>query len=260
MSSISGVSGVSDASALEASNTTTYGGQDLDRDAFMSLLTTQMQNQDPLSPMANEEFIAQLATFSSLEQLMGLNTMVQSVSLGINSLNNAAMVDLVGQSVVAEGDTFAFDGESQELMFDAESTTTSTTVTIYDEDGSVVFSEDIGAMEEGESSWTWDGTDQDGQPVEEGTYTFEVTGVDADGEDVEITELIHGIIDEMDFSSGSPEPSVDGIAVDLSALVRLTTAEEAEEAEEEAEAADETVEETSSTSSSTSTADADGTT
>ncbi len=232
MSSISGVSGVSDASALDAANTSTYGGQDLDREAFMSLLTTQMQNQDPLSPMANEEFIAQLATFSSLEQLMGLNTMFQSVSLGINSLNNAAMVDLVGQSVVAQGDTFAFDGESQELMFDAESTTSTSTITIYDEDGSVVYSGEIGAVDEGESSWTWDGTDNDGQPVEAGTYSFDVTGVDSEGEDVEITELIHGVIDEMDFSSGSPEPSVNGISVDLSALVRLTTAE-AEVAEED---------------------------
>ena len=234
MSTISGISGVSDASALEAATTSTYGGQDLDREAFMSLLTTQMQNQDPLSPMANEEFIAQLATFSSLEQLMGLNTMTQAVSLGINSLNNAAMVDLVGQHVVAEGDEFAYDGEGgHELMFDAESTTSSSTLTIYDEDGNVVNSYDLGALDAGEGSWTWDGEDSDGQPVEAGTYRFEITAEDAEGESVEVTEYVHGEIDEMDFSSGSPEPSVNGVAVDLADLVRLTSGDGSVDGEDE---------------------------
>lgn len=232
MSTIQGISGVSDDAALAAANTTTFGGQDLDQDAFMNLLTTQMQNQDPLDPMANEEFIAQLATFSSLEQLMSLNSIAQAITLGISSLNNAAMVDLVGMDVVAQGNEFAYSGDGDvELMYDAESAATSGTVTVYDEDGSVVYTEDISGFEEGEGTWTWDGTTTSGAQADEGSYTFEFTGEDDSGNDVEITELIHGIVDEMDFSSGSPQPSIDGVAVDLSALIRLTASDSAESAE-----------------------------
>ena len=221
---ISGISGVADTDALSAENTTTYGGQDLDQTAFMNLLTTQMQNQDPLDPMANEEFIAQLATFSSLEQLMSLNSIAQAITLGISSLNNAAMADIVGMHVVAEGNEFNYGGEGDvELMYDAQSTATSATVTVYDEDGKVVYSEELSGLEEGEGSWTWDGTTTSGAQAEEGTYTFEVTAEDDSGESVEVTELIHGVVDEMDYSTGSPQPSIDGIAVDLGNLIRLTT-------------------------------------
>lgn len=225
---IQGISGVADATALEASNTTTYGGQDLDQSAFMNLLTTQMQNQDPLDPMANEEFIAQLATFSSLEQLMNLNSIAQTMTLGISSLNNAAMVDLVGMDVVAAGDTFHHDGESaQDLMYDASGAGTAT-VNVYDEDGSVVFT-DTFSVEEGEGTYEWDGQGDDGGTLPEGTYSFSVTATTSDGDDVEVTELVHGVVDEMDFSSGTPQPSINGVAIDLADLIRLSTDDDAEE-------------------------------
>ncbi|HJN75515.1 MAG TPA: flagellar hook capping FlgD N-terminal domain-containing protein [Myxococcota bacterium] len=229
MSSIEGITGLSDETALTSANSATFGGQDLDQAAFMNLLTTQMQNQDPLDPMANEEFIAQLATFSSLEQLMTLNGIAQAITLGISSLNNAAMADLVGMDVVAEGNEFRYSGEGEvELMYDAESSATSATVTVYDDNGSVVYSEDLSGLEEGEGTWTWDGTTTSGAQAEEGEYTFEVTAADDQGNSVEVTELIHGTVDEMDYSSGSPRPSIDGVTVDISALIRLTTGSESE--------------------------------
>lgn len=222
-SEIQGISGVSDAAALEAANTQTFGGQDLDQSAFMNLLTTQMQNQDPLDPMANEEFIAQLATFSSLEQLMNLNSVAQAMTLGISSLNNAAMVDLVGMDIVAAGNEFHHDGTSEhELMFDAEGAGTAT-LTVYDEDGNVVYQSDGFSVEEGEGSYTWDGKGDDGGTLPEGDYTFTVTATSSTGEDVEVTELVHGTVDEMDFSSGTPQPSIDGVAIDIADLIRVAT-------------------------------------
>ncbi|MCP4804260.1 MAG: hypothetical protein GY913_23380 [Proteobacteria bacterium] len=225
---IQGISGISDASALDQSTTQTFGGQDLDQSAFMNLLTTQMQNQDPLDPMANEEFIAQLATFSSLEQLMNLNSIAQTMTLGISSLNNAAMVDLVGMDIVAAGDEFHYSGEGdQELMYDAEGAG-SATLNVYDEDGKVVFTESFG-IEEGEGSYTWDGKGTDGGTLPEGDYTFSVTATDTNGDEVEVAELIHGVVDEMDFSTGTPQPSINGVAIDLADLIRLSTQDSADE-------------------------------
>ena len=223
MSEISGITGVSDSDALAATGTTTYGGSDLTKETFLNLLTTQMQNQDPLDPMANEEFVAQLATFSQLEQLMTQNSRLETMYMGIASLNDAWMASLVGTEVVAVGDGISYDGEGEvELHYDADAAADSAEIVIYDEDGNVVRSEDIAGLEEGEGSWTWDGLDEDGNQLEEGSYTWSITAETAEGDTVAVTELVVGTVDEMDYSSGSPQPSIDGVTVDIGAILRLT--------------------------------------
>ena len=73
----------------------------------------------------------------------------------------------------------------------------------------------------GEGSWTWDGTDQDGNPAPEGDYTFKITGTNVDGESVDIQEYIVGVIDEMDYSTGNPQPSIDGIRIDIGDILEV---------------------------------------
>ncbi len=207
---------------------TATGTTDLGEDTFLRLLTTQMQNQDPLEPMSNEEFVSQLAQFSSLEELHGISGALESMYLLDASMNNAQMVNLIGQQVTAVGDSFTYSGEgSAEIHFDATAATTATTVEITDADGSVVWTGEIGAVEEGEGSWTWDGTTTDGEPAPEGTYTFSVTGTDASEEAVELTELIVGTVDEMDFSSGSAQPTVGGVTIGVGDILRIGGEEEA---------------------------------
>ena len=77
----------------EADNMT--GMKDLDRTAFLRLLTTQLQHQDPMNPMNNEEFVAQLATFASLEQLMAMKESMDAVTMGMSSMNNVAMAVVI---------------------------------------------------------------------------------------------------------------------------------------------------------------------
>lgn len=230
MSTIDGISGISDGSALQAQNTTTYGGQDMGKDAFMSLLTTQMQNQDPLDPMKNDEFVAQLATFSSLEQLMGMSGVMQSVAMGINSLNNASMASLVGTDVIALSDHFHYSGEgTQDLHYEFDQPVSDAKLVILDEDGSVVEMVELDAVNSGEHSYTWDGTDDANSPMPEGNYTFKVTGTDDQGNTVSATTTIHGTVTEMDYTSGSPQPSVNGTVVDLGDLLKLTAHTETDE-------------------------------
>ena len=93
------------------------GSSELGKDTFLRLLTTQLQNQDPLNPMANEDFIAQLAQFSSLEQLQGVNTQLEGLAMINTSMNNASMVNLLGQEVVAVSDSFHYGGEGDHEYF-----------------------------------------------------------------------------------------------------------------------------------------------
>ena len=218
-SSITGVNSTADI----PSTASTTGSTNLGQDVFLRLLTTQLQNQDPTSPMSNEEFISQLAQFSQLEELQGLSDSLDALYLVDSSMNNAAMTNLLGRTVVARGDTFNYSGEGgSTIRYDAASTATTATLTITDESGTVVWSGDIGSLAEGEGSYVWDGTDVDGMPAEAGEYSFSITATDESGETVSVESLVQGEIDQMSFEEGVAAPTVDGIPVDLGDIVRLT--------------------------------------
>lgn len=218
---IAGVNSLADAGASSVEET---GDTDLGQDTFLRLLTTQLQNQDPTSPMSNEQFVAQLAQFSSLEQLQTLNSQVELLYYVNTSMNNAAMTNLLGQTVVAVSDTFHYEGSgTQEIYYDASGAAETSTLTITDADGSVVWSGSIGSLEEGEGTYTWNGEDQDGVALAEGDYTFSISGEDSDGSTVSVDGHIHGVVDEMSFDSGTASPSVNGITIDMGDIIRLYT-------------------------------------
>ncbi len=218
--SVTGVNTTAAAAAAPANTGTTSLGQD----TFLRLLTTQLQNQDPSNPVSNEEFVAQLATFSQLEELQGISGALEALYLVDSSMNNAAMTNLLGRNVVARNDTFHYDGAGDhEIQFDAAGAATSSTLTISDADGTVVWSGELGALSDGEGGYTWDGKDLSGATVPEGDYTFDVTASDANGNTVEVTELVEGIIDQMSFEEGAARPTIDGVPIDLADIVRLST-------------------------------------
>lgn len=201
----------------------TAGSSELGKDAFLRLLTTQLQYQDPSSPMKNEDFVAQLAQFSSLEQLTGLNETLSGVYVALAAMNNSSMANLLGTDVIARGDTIAYGGEGPEtLNYSSPTAATSSTLTVYDESGGIVWSGDSGALAAGEGTLVWDGTDTTGAAVPEGTYTFAITAFDAAGVPIDVEERIVGTITEMDYSTGAPLPSIDGVMVPISDILTLT--------------------------------------
>lgn len=195
---------------------------DLGKDAFLQLLTTQLKNQDPSNPVDNEAFVAQLAQFSSLEQLIGLQETMDNVYLGIAAMNNSSMSSLLGRDVVAVGNSFQLGPDGATLHFETNAPYEGGTISVIDDGGNVVFTGDLEAGPSGENSFFWKGQDFDGQPLDEGTYTFKVNMAN---EEVAVQELIVGTVDEMDYSSGVPLPSVNGITVSLDQVLRLFTGE-----------------------------------
>lgn len=215
------IAGVNTTADIPSTTSSTMGTTTLGKDTFLKLLTTQLQNQDPTEPVSNEEFVAQLAQFSQLEELQGVSGQLDSLYLVNASMNNAAMTNLLGREVVARGDTFHHESGSDTIHFDAASTTTSTTLTITNADGVVVFSQDIGGQSAGEGSYTWDGKDQNGQLCAEGDYSFTISATDVNGSDVAVQTLIEGTIDQMSFATGSAAPSIDGVDISIGDILRL---------------------------------------
>jgi flagellar basal-body rod modification protein FlgD len=202
------------------------------QDTFMKLLVTQMQHQDPLNPQSNGEFVAQLAQFTSLEQLMGVNDKLGALYGATSAMNNASMTQLLGRQVVAYGDSFEYSGTGdKELHFETTADTATATLTVMDEDGKVVAREELGALEEGESSWTWDGTNVHGNPLGEGSFTFKVTAKDSSGNDVYVNPLLVGDVDEMSYVSGTPTPSIDGTPFSIANILRVETTSDSTEEE-----------------------------
>jgi len=245
ISSLDGVSSYSDVTdALE-----TQGGGELDREAFLNLLVTQLQYQDPLNPQDNSEFVAQLAQFSSLEQLTNANSALESLYAAMASMNNATMTQLLGKQVSAYSEDFSYDGDGDvELYYDAASDASTASITITDEDGTVVYEGDIGALSEGDGSWTWDGTDQDGNTVDEGTYSFSISAEDTDGDEVTVDSIIKGEVDGMSFSGGTPVPSIDGVEFSLGDIIEVQAA--SSDSEEEDASSSTSSDDTSSSDSS----------
>ena len=198
-------------------------GDTMGKDTFLRLLTTQMQNQDPTSPMKNEDFVAQLAQFSSLEQLMGLQATMEGVYMGVMSMNNASMATLVGTDVVAIGDQVRYAGDPVDLHFEATGPVNGAKVVIKDESGKVVNTIDVPSQPAGEFTVAWDGTDSSGRQVEEGLYRFEITGTD--GDPVPAEARVVGTVTEMDFTTGIPQPSIDGVSVGIQAILKLRAGE-----------------------------------
>ena len=101
-----------------------------------------------------------------------------------------------------------------------------------DADGQVVWTQEIGAIEAGEGSVTWDGSTTSGGTAEEGDYTFTIEAQDESGNEVVVETLIQGTVDGMSFESGSPTPYVDGIQIDLGDIIEVMSIDPSEEEQE----------------------------
>ena len=211
----------------------TYGNSELGEEAFLTLLVTQLQYQDPLDPQKNEEFVAQLAQFSSLEQLTTANGSLESLYVAMASMNNASMTQLLGQEVRAFGEEFSFDGETEvPLAVDLSHEVEGATLTVMDESGSIVYSEELGPLRAGETELSWDGSVISGGTAEEGVYSFSITPRGEVPENFEATTIVSGVIDGMSFETGTPIPSMGGAEVDLGAIIEVTTPDD-DEADEQ---------------------------
>ena len=197
---------------------------ELGQDSFLKLLVAQMQHQDPLNPQGNEEFIAQLAQSTSLEQLMGVNTALGDLYAATTSMNNASMTQLLGRDVTAYSDEIPYDGDGpKDLHYQAGSDAARMTITVLDADGKVVAREELTNVSAGEGSWRWDGKDVHGAQAPEGTYTVSINAVDDLGNPVAVNSLLKGTVNEMSYATGAPIPFVDGIEISIAEILRVET-------------------------------------
>ncbi|MCP4572091.1 MAG: hypothetical protein GY838_07025 [bacterium] len=175
---------------------------------FMNLLVAQIQHQDPLSPMDNAEFTSQITQFSMLEEMMGLSRKMDENVLMSQSINNTAMLALVGRDVTVEGNSaFLEEGIATETVLAASAPGTAV-ITVTDSSGHVVrtYSEQVDA---GLTTVSWDGLDDDENALEDGEYTISVALTNS-GKELPFTTLMTGAVEGLRYENNVAVVSVNG--------------------------------------------------
>lgn len=198
--------------------------QSMGKDAFLKLLVTQLQNQDPLSPADSTEFTAQLAQFSSLEQLNNINQNLETLNLFQSSINNAQAVSLIGKEVLARGNALEKrDNLPLDCEFDLESNASRVVVSIYDATGGFV-TDLVGAtLPAGRHSLVWDGRDRNGSPAADGIYSFEIQAEGVDGTKVAASSLIRGQVKGVSLDGSTPLLMIGERRVAFGSVLQVST-------------------------------------
>ena len=178
------------------------GEDDLDRNAFLTLLTTQLQNQNPLDPMKNEAFVAQLAQFSQLEGITNMSTSLTEVADVMRSDRILAGANLVGKSVFAPTGRITTDGQNpSQIEVDLPFGADQVDLGIYDPvSGVLLRSIVVGPQSSGVMQANWDGRQADGMEVPAGTYTIRAT-VNRGGASETVTPYTYSKVDTVSWDS-----------------------------------------------------------
>ena len=186
-------------------NTTQTSNQVLSQDDFLQMLIAQLQNQDPLNPLQGADFAAQLAQFSSLDQLTQINTQLGTLTSSLSSANNSQLVSLIGDTVVANGNSVTVSGSTTQLGYTLSNNIQQGTINIYNSQGSLVQTLPIGSQQAGTNVITWNTSN-----VTSGTYTFTVTAYDSKNNQVTANTMTTGQVSGVTFNNGTPYLSVNG--------------------------------------------------
>lgn len=182
------------------STSTQTAGSDIaklsqDYTTFLKMLTTQLQNQDPLSPMDSAQFTQQLVAFSGVEQQIAANDKLKELLSLQKTSGTGALLNYIGKEVEAEGNELSMLKDFYSTFSYTLSDTASTaTLTIKDAQGNVVRTTDV-AKSIGRHEIVWDGKNDSGQALSSGIYTIEIDAKKADGSAVKTTTTTYNIAD-----------------------------------------------------------------
>jgi flagellar basal-body rod modification protein FlgD len=187
-------------------STTTPGIAD-NFQTFLTLLTTQLQNQNPLDPLDTNQFTQQLVQFAGVEQQLKSNDQLKSLIDIEKSAQATQALIYVGNTVAVDGSTQQFDGSATWNLKAAKDTTAA--ITITNSSGQTVYSGNF-ALNQGNGSFVWDGKGNDGTQWPAGAYKLTATGKDTTGKDVAIATEIQGVVDSVDLTATPALLSIGG--------------------------------------------------
>jgi len=194
----------------------------LGKDDFLTLLIAQLSAQDPLDPMDSQDFSAQLAQFSALEQMTNINTTLSELIDIEIATSNASTIGLIGKLVDVEGNNFEYTaGDSVNLNYVLGEDADSVEVSVFDATGKLVTTLQ-GQTDTGNHLIAWDGLDSSGAASVSGFYTFEVKALDASGEDLSVETFTTGEVTDVLFEETGAFALVNGEKIPVGEITRVS--------------------------------------
>lgn len=212
-----------DASMVSSRSETT------DKMDFLAMLTAQLQNQDPLSPLEGHEYASQLATFSQLQELEEMNSNLASALdanlLLAQSINNNMATSLIGRNVRAQVNQVVLDssGDDVPIRYDLTESASSVTIEISDADGDVVRTLNLTDVDGGTVESMWDGRDDNGYQLAAGQYSYNISAVNSSGEEISVDNYfeIEGEVTAVNYVDGQVTLTVNGYDVYLGQITSI---------------------------------------
>jgi flagellar basal-body rod modification protein FlgD len=209
----------SSGSANAAANSTASSQLAGNFNQFLKLLTTQLQHQDPLSPLDPNQFTQELVQFSSVEQQIQMNTGLNTlISLQQNAQTTSAL-GFLGHTVVINGNIAQLANGQATWNYSVNKPSTAS-INVSDSTGKIVYST-TQAIQPGQQTFTWNGQTSTGNQLTDGSYTISITAADANGQSVAVATQTQGTVSGVDVSKSSPLLTVNGQSYPLSQILQI---------------------------------------
>ena len=217
--------GVNSTPAADPNSQAAVAQKKLDEDLnrFLTLLITQLENQDPLDPMDASEFTSQLVQFASVEQQISQNSNLEKLLNVTQTSQVGDMVSFIGTEIEYSGDLFELEGELAKFTYTLDSKAAKVDIAVRDQSGRTVFNA-VGENDIGTHGFVWDGTGNSGLPQPDGPYTFIISAIGPDGEIQGVKKTVFGQVSGAGAEDGVVSLFIHGITVPLDQVLSVSEA------------------------------------
>jgi flagellar basal-body rod modification protein FlgD len=177
--------------------------------SFLTLLTTQLQNQNPLDPLDTNQFTQQLVEFAGVQQQINTNDSLATLVSLQQTAQSTQALGFVGKTAVVKGNTAALTNSQATWQLDVPTAST-VNISIANSSGQTVFSNKFAANAGNNQTFAWNGLASDGTQVPDGNYTLTATAKDPAGNTVAISTQVEGVVSSVDLTQSPPLLSIGG--------------------------------------------------
>jgi flagellar basal-body rod modification protein FlgD len=194
----------------------------LGRDAFLTMLVAQLKHQDPLNPMEGADFSAQLAQFSTLEQMFNVNDSLDNIETALaSSRTEQNLLDFIGKEVTCESNSLSLVNGDATGGYYTIGEKTNILINVYDDMGAKVTTVIGGQKEAGTHAVEWDGINDLGEMMPDGSYSYDVLAVDENYGIVEVDTVLSGTVTGITYEHGSAYLLIGDQLVDPATVIKV---------------------------------------
>jgi len=186
---------------LGVSKPTAKPSDKLGQEAFLKLMTTQLQNQDPFKPMENGDFLGQIAQFSTVSGIEDLQSSFKDFASALTPNQGLQAAGLINRNVLIASDSLGLNGQGMKGAFDLPSTATQVSVSVFDAGGALLHSANLGPQAAGVNRYQWDGVLSDGTTLPAGNYKVTVDAI-INNENIALKNYADAPVESITFGSG----------------------------------------------------------